>query len=71
MSRGDFESGRTVPVLIPEPVWQEWKTNGVGAESLAELKSEHGYSRYRPRSGWRKYFRQKHRAVPDRATLTH
>jgi hypothetical protein len=42
MSSGDFESGRTVPLLIPEPVWQEWKKNGVGADSLAELQSEHG-----------------------------
>jgi hypothetical protein len=42
MSSGDFESGRTVPVLIPEPVWQEWKMNGVGPDSLAELQSEHG-----------------------------
>jgi hypothetical protein len=42
MSSGDFESGRSVPLLIPEPVWQEWKMNGVGAESLAELQAEHG-----------------------------
>jgi len=42
MSSGDFESGRTVPLLIPEPVWQEWKMNGVGADSLAELQAEHG-----------------------------
>jgi len=42
MSSGDFESGRSVPLLIPEPVWQEWKMNGGGAESLAELQSEHG-----------------------------
>src|ERR1700680_322396 len=42
MSSGDFASGRTVPLLIPEPVWQEWKMNGVGAESLAELQAEHG-----------------------------
>ena len=42
MSSGDFESGRTVPLLIPEPVWQEWKMNGVAADSLAELQAEHG-----------------------------
>ena len=42
MSSGDFESGRTVPLLIPEPVWQEWKMNCVGADSLAELQADHG-----------------------------
>jgi hypothetical protein len=42
MSSGDFESGRTVPLLIPEQVWHEWKMNGVGADSLAELQAEHG-----------------------------
>ena len=37
MSTSDFESGRTIPLPIPEPVWREWKINGVDADHLAEL----------------------------------
>ena len=42
MSANDFEAGRTIPLLIPEPIWREWKINGVGADSLKELQAEHG-----------------------------
>jgi hypothetical protein len=42
MQTGNFESGQTIPLLIPEPVWREWKINGVTADSLAEIQAEHG-----------------------------
>ena len=42
MSTSDFESGRAVPLLIPEPIWREWTINGVDADELAELQAEHG-----------------------------
>jgi len=42
MSTGDFESGQTVPLLIPEPTWREWRMNGVDADTLAELPAEQG-----------------------------
>ena len=42
MPTSDFESGRTIPLQIPEPVWREWKINGVDADHLAELQAEHG-----------------------------
>ena len=42
MPTGNFESGQTVPLLIPDAVWREWKLNGVGAEALTELQAEHG-----------------------------
>jgi hypothetical protein len=31
-----------VPLLIPEPIWREWKMNGVDPEALAEFQAEHG-----------------------------
>jgi hypothetical protein len=37
----DFESGRTIPLQIPEPVGREWKINGVDADHLAELQAEY------------------------------
>ena len=42
MPTGDFESGQTTPLLIPEPVWREWQMNGVDADGVAELRAEHG-----------------------------
>lgn len=42
MQTNHFESGSTVRLLIPEPVWREWKINGVDADSLAEVQAEHG-----------------------------
>ena len=42
MQTSNFESGSTVRLLIPEPVWREWKINGVDADSLAEAQAEHG-----------------------------
>jgi hypothetical protein len=42
MRTNDFEAGRTIPLLIPEPIWREWKINGVGADGLKELQAEHG-----------------------------
>lgn len=42
MSTSDFEFGRAVPLLIPEPIWREWTINGVDADELAELQAEHG-----------------------------
>lgn len=42
MQTRNFESGSTVHLLTPEPVWREWKINGVAADSLAELQAEHG-----------------------------
>ena len=42
MSTSDFESGQTIPLQIPEPVWREWKINGVDADHLAELQAEYG-----------------------------
>ena len=42
MQTNHFESGSTVRLLIPEPVWREWKVNGVDADSLAEVQAEHG-----------------------------
>ena len=42
MPRGDFASGQPVLLLIPEPIWREWKMNGVDADSLTELEAEHG-----------------------------
>ena len=42
MQTGNFQSGQTIPLLIPEPVWREWKRNGITADSLAEAKAKHG-----------------------------
>jgi hypothetical protein len=42
MPTSDFESGRTIPLQIPEPVGREWKINGVDADHLAELQAEYG-----------------------------
>ena len=42
MQKGDFETGSIVRLLIPEPVWREWKINGVDADSSAEVQAEHG-----------------------------
>ena len=42
MQTNHFESGSTVRLLIPEPVWREWKINGVDADSLVEVQAEHG-----------------------------
>ena len=42
MQTRNFESGSTVRLHIPEPVWREWKINGVDADSLAEAQAEHG-----------------------------
>ena len=42
MPTSDFESGRIIPLQIPEPVWREWKINGVDADHLAELQAEYG-----------------------------
>ena len=42
MPTSDFESGRTTALQIPEPVWREWKINGVDADHLAELQAEYG-----------------------------
>ena len=42
MQRDDFETGGIVRLLIPEPVWREWKINGVDADSSAEVQAEHG-----------------------------
>lgn len=42
MPTSNFESGSTVRLLIPEPVWREWKINGVDADSFAEAQAEHG-----------------------------
>ena len=42
MPNGNCQSGQTVPLLIPEPVWREWKMNGVDADSSAEVQAEHG-----------------------------
>ena len=42
MRTSDLYSGRTVPLLIPEPIWREWRINGVDATTLAELKAEYG-----------------------------
>ena len=42
MQTNHFESGSTVRLLIPEPVWREWKINGGDADSLAEVQVEHG-----------------------------
>ena len=42
MPTSDFESGRTIPLQIPEPVGREWKINGVDADHFAELQAEYG-----------------------------
>ena len=42
MPTSDFESGRTIPLQIPEPVSREWRINGVDADHLAELHAEYG-----------------------------
>jgi hypothetical protein len=38
MSAGDFESGRAVPLLIPEMMWRRWSTHGVDRDELIELQ---------------------------------
>ena len=42
MRTSDFESGRSIPLQIPEPVSREWRINGVDADHLAELQAEYG-----------------------------
>jgi len=42
MPTSDFESGRSIPLQIPEPVSREWRINGVDADHLAELQAEYG-----------------------------
>lgn len=42
MPTSDFESGRTIPIQIPEPLSREWKINGVDADHLAELQAGYG-----------------------------
>ena len=42
MPTSDFETGRTIPLQIPAPVFREWKINGVDADHLAELQAEYG-----------------------------
>ena len=42
MPTSDFESGRSIPLQIPEPVSREWRINGVDANHLAELQAEYG-----------------------------
>ena len=39
MPTSDFESGRSILLEIPEPVWREWQINGLDADHLAEWQA--------------------------------
>jgi len=41
MPTNDLKAAEHLLVLIPGPIWQEWKINGVGADSSKELQAEH------------------------------
>lgn len=45
MLKGDFRSGRPVPLSIPSSVRREWQVNGGDDESLAEAAAEFSQSR--------------------------